>query len=292
MKHLNEYINEEHNLNNDLLFEGFWDKLGSMFGFSTKKVAIAMKDWSDDLKKGFTTGQYLAAKSKDKDIKKAAEEQAKATEEGKDKLLQKVKDECTRLSKNIKDISLPEYCLKQYQLLRDLSKELNDKDGQTMADNFKKIIDKKWPDDLEKTEKNLEKITLKIEKAGVAEGPKSDKSSEETNSEPNKAAQEEGKNAATDAIKDNKEIFQSLAKVCNINGEKLRDYVGKYILSQDETGKFKKKEDIAKITDDEVLGTCIIVCGALITNNQNYFARIAKTIGLKDKNKMQEYIKN
>ncbi len=290
MKNLNEYILEQSYDIDGLILEGkFWKAVGKMFGYNTEKVAQTMQKWSDDLRNGFTTGQYIAAKSKDKEVKKAAEEQAQAAEKGSKELLEKVKFEVQRLMKNMDYIKIPDHCMSQWNQLKSLSEKENDDEGKQLAEKFKGLIDKKFPDG----GKEYEQIASKIEKAGVNDGPKQETSKdsdkgEGEQTETQKAAAEE----VTDAIKSNQEVFKDLAKICKINGEKLRDYVSKYILSQDDNGKFKKKEDIKKITDEEVLGTCITVCGALITNNQDYFNRIAKTIGLKDKNKMQKYIQD
>ena len=62
MKTLTDYIISEslvfENAAGEIISEGFWDKLKSMFGFDTKKVAKTMSNWSDDLKKDFTVGQF------------------------------------------------------------------------------------------------------------------------------------------------------------------------------------------------------------------------------------------
>lgn len=281
MKTLQNYIYEE-SLDNDILItEGFWKKLGSLFGFSTKKLSNSMKGWKDDIKTGFATGQYLAVKSKDSKIKKAAEEQAKAAEESQEKLLQATKDNVELLAKTIKNQKFPHYALQQYRQLRDLSKELKDEEGQKLAESFKKTIDNQWPDDLNKLEKEVEKEKGKVAKVVLNKDDNKDEKGEEKGEEGSKEEKEVKKQAETETtntIKENIDLFKQLAKAANINGEGLRDYVSKYILTRNADGKLKTKEEIEKISDDEVLATCIIVCGAVMTNNNDTFARIVKAI--------------
>ncbi len=94
MKSLIDYIIQEslvfENANGEIILEGFWKKLGSIFGYNTEKIAKTMSNWSDDLKRGFTTGQYIAAKSKNKDIKNAVEEEVQALEKSPEERLKQL----------------------------------------------------------------------------------------------------------------------------------------------------------------------------------------------------------
>jgi hypothetical protein len=291
MKSLKDYVyKESYEFNDDLLItEGFWKKLGSLLGFSSNKLGAAMKNWGSDLKSGFTTGQYIAAKSKDKDVKNAAKEQAEAAEKSPKELLEKVKLEVQRLMKVIDKIDIPDHALSQWNQLKTLSKQEKDEEGTKLAEKFKGIIDKRWPDG----GKDYEKISKKVEKAGVADGPKEEGEKGEGEDAEAKEANKQAAEEATETIKDNVDLFKQLAKAAGINGEGLRDYVAKYVLTRGEDGKIKSKDEIAKISDDEVLATCIIVCGAAMTKNDETFARIVKAIykGKDGKNGLTQLMK-
>ena len=280
MKSLTNYIIEEslvfENINGEIIFEGFWKKLGSIFGFSTEKVAKTMQNWSDDLKKGFTTGQYIAAKSKDKEVKKAAEEQAQAAEKGSKELLEKVKFEVQRLMKVWDDIKLPDHSLSQWNQLKSLSEKENDNEGKQLAKKFKELIDKKFPDG----GKEYEKVSLKIEKAGVDEGPKTNENSEKDNT--NSEVSKEIKNETTDTIKENNDLLTPLAKKADIDGNILRNFVSAKLRKtlDEKIGKKGTRESVQKaLGEDVILGTCIMVLGALITKDEAKIKAISEQIG-------------
>lgn len=296
MKNLNTYILEElmilENSNGEIITEGFWKKLGSLFGYNAEKVAQTMQKWSDDLRNGFTTGQYIAAKSKDKEVKKAAEEQAQAAEKGSKELLDKVKFEVQRLMKNMDYIEIPDHCMSQWNQLKNLSEQENDDEGKQLAEKFKGIIDKKFPDG----GKEYEKISQKIEKAGVDEGPKDEKSN--TNDKGNDEVKKEIKQETTETITDNKDLLTPLAKEAGVDGKTLRNFVGTQLrktLGEDQE-KIKKKgtrEAVQKaLGENVILGTCVMVLGALITKDDTKIQEICKqlqTTSEELKNKLQNY---
>ena len=298
MKNLNTYILEElmilENSNGEIITEGFWKKLGSIFGYNTEKVAQTMQKWGDDLRNGFTTGQYIAAKSKDKEIKKAGEEMAKAAENGNEELYKKIFNKVEYFVKKVNtaadEMLFP--FMNHYQLLKDLSNELNKDDGKQLAEKFKKLIDEKWPDG----GKEYEKISLKIEKAGVDEGPKDEKSN--TNDKGNDEVKKEIKQETTETITDNKDLLTPLAKEAGVDGKTLRNFVGTQLrktLGEDQE-KIKKKgtrEAVQKaLGENVILGTCVMVLGALITKDDTKIQEICKqlqTTSEELKNKLQNY---
>ena len=124
MKSLQNYVYEESliidemTIDEALITEGFWKKLGEKFGFGVKKLGQAMKSWKSELRDGFTLGQYLAAKSNDGEIKKTIKAQSTAAEKGTKELLKEVKASVERLMKNLDGISIPDYLLQQASNLR------------------------------------------------------------------------------------------------------------------------------------------------------------------------------
>ncbi len=297
MKSLANYIIQEslvfENTNGEIITEGFWKKLGSMFGYNTKKVAKTMSNWSDDLKKGFTVGQYIAAKSKNKDVKKAAEEEAKAAEEGDKQLLSYYKEKVSYFLKMIDeaDKGMLYVYNNKYSQLAELSKKYNDSEGEELAKKFKKAIDEKWPDG----GKEYEKVDQKIEKAGVDDGPNSEENSEKDNtkSEVSKEVTKE----ATDTIKDNKDLLAPLAKEANVDGKVLRNFVSAKLRKtlDEKISKKGTREAVQKaLGEDVILGTCIMVLGALITKDEAKIKAISEQIGSNAdelKNKLDKYKK-
>lgn len=297
MKTLTQYINEEA-INEDLINEGFWAKLGSALGFSSAKVTKSIKGWKDDVKRGFSVGQYYAVKSKDKSIKDAAKKEAEGAAQSPEKALQAVKDECTRLAKNIKkdnlygnNIYITEYILSQYNLLRDLSNDLNDEDGKKMAKSFKAIIDEKFPDDLNKSEKNIEEIGKKIDNVTNQSSSKeseqsSDKSSDSSSlgltdgNEQQATTVKQETNAVTDEIKDSNAFFKPLAEAAGIDGETLRESIVNLINTSLKRNVAKKNEKPVykwntdtkgfqtKNEDKLIKGLGALLCGLMMINHK------------------------
>lgn len=296
MKSLTDYIIQEslvfENANGEIISEGFWKKLGAIFGYSTKKVAKTMSNWSDDLKRGFATGQYIGAKSKDKEVKKAAEEQAQAAEKGSKELLEKVKFEVQRLMKVWDNVNLPTYSLNQWNQLKSLSEKENDNEGKQLAEKFKGLIDKKFPDG----GKEYDKISSKIEKAGVDDGPSAEENSENADSE-NANVNKEVTNETTDTIKDNKDLLTPLAKKADVDGNVLRNFVSAKLRKtlDEKIGKKGTREAVQKaLGEDVILGTCIMVLGALITKDEAKIKAISEQIGSNAEelnSKLQKYEK-
>ncbi len=258
MRKISEYIEE---IEDGLILEkGFWDKLKSFFGFDSKKLSQSMSNWSDNEKIGYTSSQYIAAKSKDKDIRKAAQNQAKAATINKKELLKTVKDEVERLDLVLKQIKYPDHCLKQYQLLKTLSNEEGDVDGQKQAHRFKKRLDARFGDEIDKAEENIDKIETTMEKNNIDNGPKDDTITDNG----------ELKDQVTDEIKDNNDMLRPLAKKAGIDGNTLLNFVVTQLssLKSNATRTKSNKEKAKKeLGDDVILGTSIMICGAIITKD-------------------------
>ena len=308
MKRLNEYILEQSFDIDQIILEGkFWDKVKKILGFDKKKVAKTMNNWGDDLKTNFTTGQYIAAKSKDKEIKKAGEEMAKAAENGNEELYKEIFNKVEYFVKKVNaaadQMLLP--FMNHYQLLRDLSNDLNKDDGKQLAEKFKKLIDEKWPDG----GKDYDKEKNKVEKSPASEGPQGEESNNKENTnnsegqpkidpkkdssnigttDDNKPAEvtpEQQDNAIKDTIKDDTDFYSPLAKAAGIDGNTLKDAVSKFINKawkeavKDENGnavlKWKngsiegQKNMQDNLEDNIVKGLSAILCGIMIIKNKS-----------------------
>ena len=119
MKSLQNYVYEESliidemTIDEALITEGFWKKLGEKFGFGVKKLGKAMKSWKSELRDGFTLGQYLAAKTSNSEIKKAIKRQAAAAEKGPKELLKETKADIELIMKKFDEYDDPKYLLQQ-----------------------------------------------------------------------------------------------------------------------------------------------------------------------------------
>ena len=108
MKHFSDYILEKQSLSSvpilednddNIIVEGFWQKLGKLFGFGTEKVKQTMKSWNKELRDAYIAGQIAAAKSKDSETKEAIKKQDAAAEKSAKDLLAETKLEVQRLMK-------------------------------------------------------------------------------------------------------------------------------------------------------------------------------------------------
>jgi len=303
------------NANNEIIVEGFWKKLGQFFGFVPTKIAKAAQGWSKDLQTGFTTGQYLAAKSKDKDAKNAAEKQAKAAQKGSKALLVATKAEVQRLMKVFDRIKLVDYSFGQYKQLLILSDELNDKEGTDLAKDFKKMIDKKFPDGGEGYEKELEKV----KKSGAVDQLANQKDDKEKgdqpegkgdanigltkDGEPAQVTSDQEKEAINNDIKEDVDFFKPLAQETGLKGEEISSMIQELINNslkekvEDKKGNktYKWKVDTkgfqSKNEDKLVKGLAAIICGLVMINHKGMNEAVtSKLIDLGFKK--QDYINN
>lgn len=289
MKKFNEYINEElifTENNEDIITEGFWKTVGSIFGFNTKKISKSMKNWSDEMKRGFTIGQYVAAKSNNKNVKDAYTKISQAAEEGKEKLYNSFKDIGKKWIKNLKDVTA-DAAMNVYVNLKQSSEEFKDDEGKQLAEQLSKEIKNQYPD----AEKTYKEAANKVIKSGQIDKIQNDDQS-------NKEVQKEVNQETTDTIKENKDLLTPLAKEAGIDGKKLRNFVATQLrktLGKDQENIKKKgsREAVQNALGEEViLGTCIMVLGALITKDDVKIQEISKLINSSSeelKNKLNNY---
>lgn len=214
MKHLSDYILETKSLSvvpifedneGNIILEGFWKKLGKMFGFGTEKVKQTMKDWDSELRAAYLAGQIAAAKSKDNETKEAIKKQDAAAEKSSKDLLTQTKFEVQRLMKNWDNMNDAGYPFAQYKQLYLLSHKENDDEGKTLSEKFKKLIDDKFPDGGKKYDQTVDKIN----KSGVG-------NVEKGNSE--KPKEQNPEEATIDTIKDNADVLTPIVKTLGGQG--------------------------------------------------------------------------
>ena len=261
MKHLSDYILEKQSFNvisiledanGNIILEGFWKKLGKLFGFGTEKVKQTMKSWDKELRDAYLAGQIAAAKSKDSETKEAIKKQDTAAEKSAKDLLAETKFEVQRLIKNWDNINDVSYSFAQYKQLYLLSQQEKDDEGKTLSEKFKKLIDDKFPDG----GKNYEQTVEKIEKSGICDV---EKEGEGNGEKPKELNPEE---ATTDTIKDNADVLTPIVKTLGgkVDGNKLKNIVTKLLAKTQKTAPMKLKQN-------NILGMSVMICGALMMSS-------------------------
>ena len=259
MKHLSDYILETKSLSvvpiledneGNIILEGFWKKLGKLFGFGTEKVKQTMKSWDKELRAAYLAGQIAAAKSKDSETKEAIKKQDAAAEKSSKDLLTQTKFEVQRLMKNWDNMNDAGYPFAQYKQLYLLSHKENDDEGKTLSEKFKKLIDDKFPDG----GKKYEQAVKKIEQSGVGDVEKDGKG--EKPKEPNP------EEVTADTIKDNADVLTPIVKTLGgkVDGNKLKDTVTKLLSKTQKTSPMKLKQN-------NILGMSVMICGALMMSS-------------------------
>lgn len=176
MKHFSDYILERRSLNNvpiledangNIITEGFWGKLGSLFGFGAgkiQKLGDKMEKWSDEFKNAFTVSQYTAAQSKNNDIAKLMAEYVDAIDKGGDAPLKFLKERAKEIKEKpelLKDNNVAQVYLGFMKNLAELSKNAKDEEGNGLAKEGAGVIGKQNSDikkEYEQTSKKVEKV--------------------------------------------------------------------------------------------------------------------------------------
>ena len=285
MKHFSDYILERRSLKNvqiledangNIIAEGFWKKLGGLFGFDAgkiQKLGDKMEKWSDDFKNAFTVSQYTAAQSKNKDIAKLMAEYVDAIDKGGDAPLKFLKERAQEIKEKpelLKDNNVAQVYLGFMKNLAELSKNVKDEEGNGLAKEGADVIGKQNSD----IKNEYEQTSKKVEK--VDDGP-TDKDAEggkeeEKNSEEKKEVTEDD---IKTSISDNKDILSPLVNIFGgkINGEELAKKVEE-LMSKDPV--YKTNSEAARTAN--TLGIASIICGAMMFKSHKCFERATEYI--------------
>ena len=265
MKHFSDYILERRSLNNvpiledangNIITEGFWGKLGGLFGFGAgkiKKLGDKMEKWSDDFKNAFTVSQYTAAQSKNKDIAKLMAEYVDAIDKGGDAPLKFLKERAQEIKDKpelLKDNNVAQVYLGFMKNLAELSKNAKDEEGNGLAKEGADVIGKQNSDiknEYEQTSKKVEKVDDGPTDKDAEGGKEEEKNSEEVTAE---------------TIKDNADVLTPIVKTLGgkVDGNKLKDTVTKLLSKTQKTSPMKLKQN-------NILGMSVMICGALMMSS-------------------------
>ena len=266
MKHFSDYILERRSLNNvpiledangNIIAEGFWKKLGGLFGFGAgkiQKLGDKMEKWSDDFKNAFTVSQYTAAQSKNKDIAKLMAEYVDAIDKGGDAPLKFLKERAQEIKEKpelLNDNNVAQVYLGFMKNLAELSKNAKDEEGNGLAKEGADVIGKQNSD----IKNEYEQTSKKVEK--VDDGP-TDKDAEGGKEEEKKSPEE----VTTETIKDNADVLTPIVKTLGgkVDGNKLKDTVTKLLSKTQKTSPMKLKQN-------NILGMSVMICGALMMSS-------------------------
>lgn len=264
MKHFTDYILEKRSLNNvsiledvngNIIVEGFWKKLGSLFGFGAgkiQKLGDKMEKWSDDFKNAFTISQYMAAQSKNDNMTKLMTEYIDAIDKGGDAPLKFLKERAKEIKDKpelLKDNNIAQVYLGFMKNLAELSKNAKDEEGIDLAKEGAGVIGKQNSDikkEYEQTSKKVETVDDGPTEAD-AEGGKEEKNPEE---------------ATIETIKDNADVLTPIVKTLGgkVDGNKLKDTVTKLLSKTQKTSPMKLKQN-------NILGMSVMICGALMMSS-------------------------
>ena len=266
MKHFSDYILERRSLNNvpiledangNIIAEGFWGKLGGLFGFGAgkiQKLGDKMEKWSDEFKNAFTVSQYTAAQSKNKDIAKLMAEYVDAIDKGGDAPLKFLKERAKEIKEKpelLKDNNVAQVYLGFMKNLAELSKNAKDEEGNGLAKEGAGVIGKQNSD----IKNEYEHTSKKVEK--VDDGP-TDKDAEGGKEEEKKNPEE----VTAETIKDNADVLTPIVKTLGgkVDGNKLKDTVTKLLSKTQKTSPMKLKQN-------NILGMSVMICGALMMSS-------------------------
>lgn len=264
MKHFTDYILEKRSLNDvsiledvngNIIVEGFWKKLGSLFGFGAgkiQKLGDKMEKWSDDFKNAFTISQYMAAQSKNDNMTKLMTEYIDAIDKGGDAPLKFLKERAKEIKDKpelLKDNNIAQVYLGFMKNLAELSKNAKDEEGIDLAKEGSGVIGKQNSDikkEYEQTSKKVKKVDDGPTEAD-AEGGKEEKNPEEVTAE---------------TIKDNADVLTPIVKTLGgkVDGNKLKDTVTKLLSKTQKTSPMKLKQN-------NILGMSVMICGALMMSS-------------------------
>lgn len=309
MKTLTQFLNESSinetslfDANDEIIAEGFWNKVGNILGYGAKKLSNAFNDTKDGFKDSFATGQLFAAKSKDNDTKDAAKEladsvsQANSEDEAVEKLAEATKKLLSDKSKKI----APEVLISLKGCFNCYPENSTAKKSISLIDKY---LETNHSEKKEKAEKTVQTLNKKVKNAGVNKqtSKKSKKGSEKVSSdkstlgvskdgEPKAVTAKQEKEAVTDVIKNDIEFFKPLATAAKMDADQMRESIVNLInkslkeQSKDKEGNtvYKWKVDTkgfqTKNEPNLIKGLGALLSGVVMINHKGMSEKIIDTL--------------
>lgn len=291
MKHLSDYILESKSLSvvpiledneGNIILEGFWKKLGRLFGFGAgkmKKLSDKMDKWSEDFKNAFIVSQYMAAQSKQDNISKLMSEYVDAIAQGGDAPLKFLKERAKEIVEKpelVKDKNVSQVYLGFMKNLAELSTNAKDEEGTGLANKGAGVISKQNSD----IKREYERTSRQVE--NVAKGP-TDADAE--GGEDGEATEVTDDDVRT-AISNNKQLLEPLVKAIGgkLTGEQLASAVEE-LMKQNPA--YKSKSKAAETSN--IIGMGAIICGAMIMTSTKCIDRSVDWVKANNK-KLAQYV--
>ena len=167
IKRLTDYIIEQQELEfiEQMINEGFWQKLGSILGKGAKSIKNAMSNFSKGFNNALTTANVVAAKSDDKESKKIANELNDEINKSKSEkdALKALKEKTEKVIYGLGpkgDISSPNFAVSLKYALKEYP---DDSECKELLDKLEKAIEEKFASKAKTAENNVEAISNKLE---------------------------------------------------------------------------------------------------------------------------------
>ena len=286
MKHFSDYILEKQSLSvvpiledadGNIIVEGFWKKLGSLFGFGAgkmQKLSDKMQKWSDDFKNAFAVSQYMAAQSKQDNISKLMSDYVDAIAQGGDAPLKFLKERAKEIVEKpelVKDKNVSQVYLGFMKNLNELSTNAKDEEGTGLAKKGAGVISKQNSDiegEYTSTSKKVEKVEDGPTNADTEGGKKAPKPEE----------------AAKETIEEQTNVLEPLYKTLGdkVKADNLTKIVTDLIEKSGYLDGHKSKSDGSIIPPSEeaknanILGMSVIICGALMMSSGKALKSVAE----------------
>lgn len=312
MKTLSEFnIYEELFTEDNMLKEGIslgklGKKIASFFGGKSKdkKTTEEIDNLESDDKKNVLSTQTSAIQSKDKGsievAKKLSEQIAGLKDKQPSKILGIYMSHGEAILRKNDDINEPNLIISIRDIIKKYGTSEKNKKAIEMVDDLNALLDEKFPKKKKKAEEQVKQTEQTIDNAN-------DEGGEETSNEGEgkkkvKKLENEIQQGVKDEIKEEKDLLSPLAKQANIDGQLLLEFVSKKLTFNllknskviDKDGKEVDYKVAGKVAStaikdldtesdsfkNDVLGMCIVICGAIISGNGERFMKICEVLNI------------
>lgn len=312
MKTLSEFnIYEELFTEDNMLKEGIslgklGKKIASFFGGKSKdkKTTEEIDNLESDDKKNVLSTQTSAIQSKDKGsievAKKLSEQIASLKDKEPSKILGIYMSHGEAILRKTDDINEPNLIISIRDIIKKYGTSEKNKKAIEMVDDLNALLDEKFPKKKKKAEEQVKQTEQTIDNAN-------DEGGEETSNEGEgkkkvKKLENEIQQGVKDEIKEEKDLLSPLAKQANIDGQLLLEFVSKKLTFNllknskviDKDGKEVDYKVAGKVAStaikdldtesdsfkNDVLGMCIVICGAIISGNGERFMKICEVLNI------------
>lgn len=198
------------------------------------------------------------------------------------------------------DINEPNLIISIRDIIKKYGTSEKNKKAIEMVDDLNALLDEKFLKKKKKAEEQVKQTEQTIDNANDEGGEETSKEGE--GKKKVKKLENEIQQGVKDEIKEEKDLLSPLAKQANIDGQLLLEFVSKKLTFNllknskviDKDGKevdYKVAGKVASTTikdldtesdsfKNDVLGMCIVICGAIISGNGERFMKICEVLNI------------